>query len=176
MEILFVVVVIALLLSFAMPAFRSVRYDIKNARAQHALKKLAEARRSFYQYSKGVDLNYDGGENVGYFSAADAQTLATETDTYKCQNLAASGVPGGSVSKVEIRQLFLCKFLDWRDFVDLPYTFYVCNVNAAKITVPCNRLGVYAGAVGTSEAGSKYVSSAYYMYVGQDMQVHEVEL
>ena len=38
MEILFVLLVIALVVSFAVPAIRSVRYDVYNSRAKAALK------------------------------------------------------------------------------------------------------------------------------------------
>ena len=44
MEILFVLLVIALVVSFAVPAIRSVRYDVYNSRAKAALKKLGTSK------------------------------------------------------------------------------------------------------------------------------------
>ena len=83
MEILFVLLVIALVVSFAVPAIRSVRYDVYNSRAKAALKKLAEARRSYYQQTKGSDIS-------GGFGGSVAESYAS----YTCQDVAASGIPG----------------------------------------------------------------------------------
>ena len=141
MEILFVLLVIALVVSFAVPAIRSVRYDVYNSRAKAALKKLAEARRSYYQQTKGSDI---------------------------------SGGFGSDVS-----QLFACGFLDWRDFVDLPYNFIMCGTSRPIGSQPCIALDgsnmVYAAAMGIQgQAGSKYESpSQYFMSIGADMQVRD---
>ena len=89
MEVLFVLLVIGLVLSFALPAFRAIRYDIQNSRAQNALEKLVEARRSFYQYNKGVDIQScrtDSDAANCSFVGADAQTYAA----LNCENLSAS--------------------------------------------------------------------------------------
>lgn len=165
MEVLFVLLVIALVVSFAAPAFRSMRYDIKNTRAKNALKKLAEARRSFYEFNKGAKIA------EGHFDANDAQGYAATA----CINLAASGKPGVTSDAQNVSQLFACQFLDWRDFAGLPYTFYVCNMDRATITKPCNNTNRYAGAIGNSNAGPAYNTSAtdYFMYVGIDMNVHD---
>ena len=77
MEILFVLLVIALVVSFAVPAIRSVRYDVYNSRAKAALKKLAEARRSYYQQTKGSDIS-------GGFGGSVAESYAS----YTCQDVA----------------------------------------------------------------------------------------
>lgn len=178
MEILFVLLVIALIISFAVPAFRAVRFDVKNARAQAALKKLAEARRSFYQQSKGADIT------LGSFTTDDVQDWAG----YNCSDISSSGIPGAATGTVDVSQLFACGFLNWRDFVGLPYTFYICRTSSAA-EAPCvvpdylqdkSYAGqfVYAAAKGTSEAGSKYIKldggvTDYYMYVRPDMQVKD---
>lgn len=167
MEILFVLLIIAMVISFALPAFRAVRYDVRNAQAQAALKKLAEARRSFYQASRGADITPSN------FNASDAKSLAATT----CSNPSASGVPGASQDAKDVGQLFACGFLNWRDFVNLPYVFYICSLNGQG-AAPCkseesNTERVYAGALGTTAAGSKYQSSKYYMYVPLDMQVKD---
>ena len=54
MEILAVLLVIAVVVSMAVPVFRSVRYEVKNGQAKTAAKKLADAMRSYYQVSRGL--------------------------------------------------------------------------------------------------------------------------
>ena len=167
MEILFVLLVIALVVSFAVPAIRSVRYDVYNSRAKAALKKLAEARRSYYQQTKGSDIS-------GGFSGSVAESYAS----YTCQHVAASGIPGSRTNS-DVSQLFACGFLDWRDFVDLPYNFIMCGTSLPIGSQPCIALDgsnmVYAAAMGIQgQAGSKYESpSQYFMSIGADMQVRD---
>ena len=169
MEILFVLLVIALVVSFAVPAIRSVRYDVYNSRAKAALKKLAEARRSYYQQTKGSDIS-------GGFSGSVAENYVSPD--YKCQDVAASGIPGSRTNS-DVSQLFACGFLDWRDFVDLPYNFIMCGTSRPIGSQPCIALDgsntVYAAAMGIQgQAGSKYEStSQYFMSVGADMQVRD---
>ena len=167
MEILFVLLVIALIISFAVPAIRSVRYDVYNAKAKAALRKLAEARRSYYQYTKGSDV-------AGEFSSSPEESVYGHVT---CDNIAASGIPGArSVS--DVGQLFACGFLDWKDFAGLPYSFVLCGTSRPIGSQPCIALGsnppnvVYVGAMGDDNAGSKYkATTGYFMSVGQDMQV-----
>ena len=167
MEILFVLLVIALVVSFAVPAIRSVRYDVYNSRAKAALKKLAEARRSYYQQTKGSDIS-------GGFGGSVAESYAS----YTCQDVAASGIPGSRTNS-DVSQLFACGFLDWRDFVDLPYNFIMCGTSLPIGSQPCIALDgsnmVYAAAMGIQgQAGSKYESpSQYFMSIGADMQVRD---
>ena len=167
MEILFVLLVIALVVSFAVPAIRSVRYDVYNSRAKAALKKLAEARRSYYQQTKGSDIS-------GGFGGSVAESYAS----YTCQHVAASGIPGSRTNS-DVSQLFACGFLDWRDFVDLPYNFIMCGTSLPIGSQPCIALDgsnmVYAAAMGIQgQAGSKYESpSQYFMSIGADMQVRD---
>ena len=176
MEILFVVMFVALLITLAAPSFRAVRFDIKNARAQTALKKLVEARLSFYQYTRGADIKTTGGNQHSSFQGTDAKNLATPTDLLKCTDFAASGVPSSSTPQSEdIRQLFLCKFLDWRDFQGLPYEFHNCDPKNANPSAPCVK-GAYAVARGVSrsQVGQKYdPEDGYYMYIGADRKVKE---
>ena len=165
MEILFVLLVIALIVSFALPALRTVRFDIKNSRAKAAVKKMAEARRSYYQYMRG------GMIEVSSFNA---ETM-NMSNASCVNNLRASGKPGVHTNSA-ISDLFGCGFLDWKDFSGLPYTFYICDLNVATELPPCRQTGVYAGAVGNSSAGSKYSDpSKYYLYVDNTMQVKEYE-
>ena len=179
MEILFVLLVIALVMSFAMPIFRSVRYDVKNARAQAALKKLAEARRHYYQISKGSDVA------AGSFAGSEILSLMGQTPT--CSNVIASGVPHVSAG-ISFGQLFACGYLNWRDFSDLPYRFYICDTNSWSGTdSPCRGSSdgsmesdgpVYVGALGTNQAGKKYAydstaADPYHMFVLRDMVVQD---
>ncbi len=166
MELLFVLLVIALVLSFALPAYRSVRYDMRNASAKSALRKLVEARRSFYQYSKGSDV-------TGTIDASQVQTYAAQT----CTSGSASGVPASARSASSVQQLFACKFLDWKDFNNLPYSFTICDSNTSLTA--CSSLGtdLYAVAAPTAAAGTKYTKpkdgTLYYIYVGKDMLVKD---
>lgn len=169
MEILFVLLVIALIISFAVPAFRTVRFDVKNARAQAALKKLAEARHSFYQYSKGADVK-------GSFVGDGAKDLAKPEE---CTEGMPSGIPGKERASVEVGQLFACGFLNWKDFAGVPYTFQVCPLSGDTDCAVPGSLAV-AQAQSAVAAGAKYVevvknnvTSPYYIYVGKDMQVKD---
>lgn len=167
MEILFVLLIVALVLSFALPAIRSVRYDIKNSNAKAALKKLAEARRSYYQATKGSDIA------AGSFSADEAQSYAS----LSCENVAASGIPASSREDSDVSQLFACGYLDWRDFDGLPYTFYICDgghYTAETCFIPDSNstVVVYASAQGTADSGGKY-GTDYYMSIGDAMEVED---
>lgn len=173
MEILFVVLVIALVISFAMPAIRSVRFDIKNARAKAALRKVAEARRSYYEYSRG------GNFPTTSFEVGSAMGWSKET----CTNPAASGVPGASISVEDASQLFACGFLNWKDFAGLPYRFYICSSNdtsESSCQLAGQTLSVSATAASDSstyakQVGAKYMSP-YKMYILEDsMEVHDTE-
>lgn len=155
MEILAVLLIIAVVLSFAVPAFRSVRFEQRNSQAKAGVKKLSEALRSFYQNSKGVKIE-------GSFSGDGLTAIPA------CQNLGASGVPGTGQT-ADVLQLFACGYLNANDFAGLPYTFYSCVFNAPTA---CNGKP-YAVAVGTDSAiaGKKYTQNyggqKYYIYLNE---------
>ena len=155
MEILAVLLIIAVVLSFAIPAFRSVRFEQRNSSAKAGVKKLSEAVRSFYQNSKGVKI-------TGSFSGTGLTSVPS------CQNLGASGVPGTGKT-ADITQLFACGYLNANDFAGLPYTFYSCAASAPAV---CNGKP-YAVAVGedASLAGNKYTKSyggtKYYIFLNE---------
>lgn len=144
MEILAVLLIIAVVLSFAIPAFRSVRFEQRNSLAKAGVKKLSEAVRSFYQNSKGVKIK-------GSFRGDALGTIGS------CQNIGASGVPGTG-QEADIMQLFACGYLNANDFAGLPYTFYSCVEGVASTA--CNGKP-YAVAVATdsSTAGKKYTQN-----------------
>ena len=108
MEILAVMLVIAVIASFALPVVRSVRAEVYYQRAKTAGIKMAEAIRSYYRDSKGhlptgtIDLG-----NVPI-----------------CNRNYLSGIPGQRES-VGVNQLLSCGYLSAKDFVGLPYTFTV---------------------------------------------------
>lgn len=184
MEILAVLLVLAVIASAAAPVFRSVRYEIRNAQAKSAVKKLAEASRSYYQASRGSSRVFGGGfnaQNVN-FSAA------------RCGDQMATGIPGQSVTSSSssgvssAADLFACGFLTEKDFVGLPYTFVICNPGRPSDNSQCaavvslkNASQPYAVAWGSGEklAGSKYYGDGssqdnkYIMYVGSDMRVYD---
>lgn len=131
-EMLFVLLLIALLISFALPAFRAVRFDIKNSRTQNALAKLAEARLSFYQSTKGWDIatvENHSPDLAFSFTGDEVKGFAAEI----CDSPSLSGKPSHGESSIKsVKELFACGFLDWHDFVDLPYTFYICDLKYAS--------------------------------------------
>ena len=155
MEILAVLLIIAVVLSFAVPAFRSVRFEQRNSQAKAGVKKLSEAIRSFYQNSKGVKIK-------GSFSGTGLGSIGS------CQDVGASGVPGTG-GETGIYQLFACGYLNANDFAGLPYTFYSCVADVPSV---CNGKP-YAVAVGNDEssAGKKYTQNyggkKYYIYLNE---------
>jgi len=175
MEILFVVLIIAIVIGFAAPVWRAVRADIKNRQAKTALKKLAEARRNYYQSSKGNDFS------TGLFVAPiNSGTSLDGWAGQTCSGISTSGIPGGSMPALSVAKAFACGLLDWRDFKGLPYEFTVCPLNAAgapPCVIPETSEAPLVGAVAVgSAAGAKYHSSRYYMYIPRNsMQVEEWE-
>ncbi len=155
MEIIFVILLIALIVNFALPAFRAVLYDVKNSRAKTALKKLAEARISFFKTTRGYDIQPTNGVAYPPFTGEDAKEWAAEPCEGN-ENPVATGIPSNSTSLKPVSILFQCGFLDWRDFENLPYYFYICNLNNATPEEPCSDRNIYAGAIGTDKAGKKY--------------------
>ncbi len=189
METLFVLLVIALVVSFAMPAFRSVRNDIKNTRAKTALKKLAEARKTFYQFNKGTDIATaprDGAllDQVGDWGSWKFAGSSVKSYAGGDCNSVGTGIPGTRVgvggtttaSTAAVSELFACRFLDWRDFEGLPYTFAVCPTGTGNTPrPPCDSTGRFVAATGSDGAGSEYTGT-YRMWVNQDnMQVTDTK-
>ncbi len=179
-EILFVLLIIALVVSFAVPAIRSVRYDMRNAQAKAALKKLLEARRSFYQSTKGVDVAPEST-----FVGLETKAFSTEA----CTNVSTSGIPATVQGTADPSQLFACGFANWKDFSSLPYTFYVCDRYTASshTNAVCQRkdadthtmaLFAYVHESNRKLGGDKYYlledgSTHYYVAIGWDGQIYE---
>ena len=141
MEILAVLLIIAVILSFAIPAYNSIRFDQRNNLAKEGVKRLSEAIRSYYQNTKGVQI-------TGHFTGTGLGAVPPA-----CNDLSSSGVPGRGKTE-NIMQLFACGYLSGSEYSELPYTFYSCLDNNAN----CHGRP-YAVAMGTTKtaAGEKYV-------------------
>ncbi len=121
MEILAVLLVLAVIASFAVPVVRSVLDEARYRKARVAATKMAEAMRSFYRSSRGTMVT---GSLVGN----DAANL-----TGDCVNPALSGLPtrsfsGANLSPVgptspTVEDLFRCQYLSAKDFAGLKYEF-----------------------------------------------------
>lgn len=164
MEILAVLLIIAVILSFAIPAYNSIRFDQRNNLAKEGVKRLSEAIRSYYQNTKGVQI-------TGNFTGTALGTVPA------CNDFSSSGVPGRGKT-ANIMQLFACGYLSGSEYSELPYTFYSCldkdtNLNTNNI---CHGRP-YAVAMGTTKtaAGEKYVKDyngvKYYIYLDDALRV-----
>jgi len=161
MEILAVILLLAVIMSLAIPAFRSVRYEVKNAQAKTATKKLAEAVKRYYQSSRGSVVQAcftPTTDNVIHAAAS------------SCVSRAATGKPNRSAvnqQEATAESLFACGYLSYKDFASLPYTFCTYKPAVLGTTNPpgfSDRF--FAVAYGASaEAGAKYQSSKGYIYV-----------
>ena len=158
MEILAVLLIITVILSFALPAYTSIRFDQRNNLAKEGVKRLSEALRTYYQNTKGVKI-------TGHFQG---NNLGTIPD---CSDFSASGIPGRGET-ADIKQLFACGYLSGSEYADLPYIFYSClddNTNCH------GQLYAVATAVDEKSAGKKYVKSydgvKYYIYLDKALRV-----
>lgn len=117
MEILAVLLVIAVMASFAAPLVRSVRSEVQYRRARMAAVKMEEAIRIFYTDSKGFRIN---GSIVGEAAAE----LVGGRD--QCHNPAYDGFPPydtAEAGQLNVNQLFYCGYLTGKDFSGLNYRF-----------------------------------------------------
>ena len=116
MEMLAVVLVVTLMMSFALPVYRSVRFEMRHSQAQEAALKMADAMRTYYTRTKGGTIinSLDPTSDEG-------KTAMASTD---CTNLLATGIPNNGVDiPSDIAQLFACGYLSYKDFRELPYVF-----------------------------------------------------
>lgn len=177
MEILAVLLVIAVVVSMAVPMFRAVRYEIKNSQAKNAAKKMAEAMHSYYQASRGRLL-------TGCFVPTQtAGKTLIKTASSACASPGATGIPAhkrsGSAAEDNVAQLFACGYLSYKDFVSLPYNFCVNNSNTVPAglgTTPSDVSGkIYVLAVGIKNDGSgdKYQQSKGLIYVDSRLKAQD---
>lgn len=178
MEILAVLLIIAVIVSAAVPVFRAIRYDVKNAQAKTAAKKLAEAVRSYYQASKGSPVT------KGCFSPSSSWYSTISSTSCTAPN--TSGVPnqsiGTSLAESAVSQLFACGFLTLKDFAGSPYKYCVCNPNVSVSIGDCavgEKVFVTAYGQSADAAGKKYFTTTfddghkYRMWVDANMQVKD---
>lgn len=185
MEILAVLLILAVVTVMVAPAFRAVRYQIKNSQAQAATKKLAEAVRSYYQFSRGHKIkNVKDNTDNGCFNGPGVTSFSSTT----CQTWGATGIPASkepataAATNSDIAQLFACGFLSYKDFVNVPYRFCVGrdanygNTPNSLVAGPTlyNTDGILATATGNSGSGDNYqcntTSCKGYIYVDGRMK------
>ena len=168
MEMLAVILVIAVVFSFAVPVLRMVRFEMKNSQAKAATQKLAEAVRIFYVDTRG------GTVSSACFTGGSAITKETDCDL----NAKKAGVPRAT-GAVEVKQLFACGYLSYKDFARLPYNFCTekrnpCNVACDTDTTENPQVGnVLAVSCGTANAGSKYQPNKGCIYVDARMKAQD---
>lgn len=180
MEILAVLLVIAVVVSMAVPVLRSVRYEVKNSQAKTAAHKLAQAVRAYYQVSRG---GVPKGQSFTPTVDADKSNVVLATPS-ACVAPSETGIPlQKTTGTVEIKQLFACGYLSFKDFISLPYTFTVCDPRPGQVPNETCRLTEATGTntpivvvKGAAGAGDKYdvsKNSAYHIYVDQSMKVKD---
>jgi len=162
MEVLAVLMLVALVTSFAVPVYRSARHEMRNNQARAAAMKLAEAIRFYYQISKGYKIEQS------HFDGLNSQSVWFSSS---CDDVTASGVPPSSTPSASkpISNLFACGFLTPKDFAGVPYEFYVCNPNGSSSNCG-GKSGLYVRIKGLAEAG-KYENK--YFNVDNKMIWHE---
>lgn len=177
MEVLAVLLVIAVIVSMAMPMFRAVRYEIKNSQAKNAAKKMAEAMLSYYQSNRGVLIS-------GCFTPTqNAGNTIIKTAAASCASLGATGIPAykrsGETTGQGVEQLFACGYLSYKDFVSLPYRFCANDSNTVPAewgTTPSGASGtiyVLAGGVEEDGSGDKYQQSKGIIYVDGTLKTQD---
>ena len=180
MEILAVLLVIAVVVSMAVPVLRSVRYEVKNGQAKTAAHKLAQAVRAYYQVSRG---GVPRGQSFTPTVAADKTNVVLAAAS-ACVAPSETGIPLQKTNgTVEIKQLFACGYLSFKDFISLPYTFMVCDPRPGEVPNETCRLTEATGTntpivvvLGADGSGDKYDASknaAYHIYVDQSMKVKD---
>ena len=156
MEVLAVLLVIAVIASFAVPVVKSVRRTMRYQKAKAAGIQLAEAIRSFYTDSKGC-LQFHDSEALG-FSGADAAAGGA----CPSNNPIRTGIPVCSdeaKAATAPTAVFTCGYLSAKMFVDLPYTFKVYD---PRITEN-----------GEFVTGTENMTDGRYFTVNRDMTITE---
>lgn len=122
MEVLAVVLILAVIAAFAVPAVRSARTDMKNRQANAA----------FVQFSQAIaQLNANTGSFIAPESSFNPATPAGKAVLYNnnCQEGTATGVPvtrrDANNDPLAISNLFACGYLNPKDFKGLNYEFVV---------------------------------------------------
>ena len=131
MEILAVLLVIAVIASFAMPLIKSVRREMRYQQAKAAGVQLAEAVRSFYTDTKGC-LAISNASEKGLYAPTAAETTACPgqhpitTGERGSSTDDNCGNNGGLYESI----VFACNYISPKMFVSLPYYFKVLDPRA----------------------------------------------
>ena len=121
MEVLAVLLILAVVVSFAMPGIRFIRDEVQYTQAKNAAVKMADAMRSYYRDSKGVRVKgtLEGKKAAGSLNQSVSEVVAEG----KC-TVVNTGIPNYTANgRDAIKQLFTCDYLSPKDFVGLPYQF-----------------------------------------------------
>ena len=175
MEILAVLLVIALVASLALPVLRAVRYEVRNSQAKAATLKLAEAVKTYYNVSRGYTI-------AGCFTpTTSAGKTLIKTAATACTSPAATGIPNRSATPqtTDVKQLFACGYLTYKDFAGIPYTFCPKAELPSGVTlteVPSDEVidSYLARSYGYDDkAGAKYQKTKGYIYVDAAMKAKD---
>ncbi len=144
MEVMAVVLVIAVVASFALPAIREARKMVRYQRAKAGASKMAQAMRTYYQNSKGYlpvdcghpassDSSHGSGCCVGEVgSAGDYETLSQAVrDT--C-HASSPSIDRERKNVAYAGELFACGFLSPKDFLSLGKYYNFCMVDPFATT------------------------------------------
>lgn len=156
MEVLAVLLIIALVASMAVPVYRTVRNEMRYNQARGAAAKMADALRTFYVRSRGAAISVNSCFTPSTSAGAN---VVFETG---CTDITASGIPGRnscSGTNCDVKQLFGCGYLSYRDFASLPYTFCVCDPNGSASGCN-NKSNLLVRVTGTADAG-KYNGKSF---------------
>ncbi len=176
MEMLAVILLIAVVVSMAVPVFRTVRYEVKNSQAKTAARKLAEAMRSYYQVSRGL-----GVKQECFSPTTSSGKSLVLTAASNCASPTSDGIPYQNTSvtnasRPSVGQLFACGYLSSRDFLGIPYEFCTCNPIAGgaqptqcQISEATGTNTPFVVLRGVSGAGSQFTKASYHIYVDQSM-------
>ena len=162
MEILAVLLVIAVIASFAVPLIKSVRREMQYQKAKAAGVQLAEAVRSFYADSKGCFVFHDAESDQSVFYGADAAGGSCPNNNpvkTGVPNYCPEGAAGGP------QAVFACGYLSPKIFVDLPYNF--------KVLDPRNNYEDDGFAEGSFVKGMENMDGGRWFVVNRDMTITE---
>lgn len=166
MEVLAVLMLVALVTSFAVPMYRVARQDMRYNQAQGAAKKLAEAMRMYYTRTQGytitdtdpVNSSFDGINGTGVMFSKNCDATAT------------SGIPSHATKAAKnVDNLFGCGYLVGKDFAGLPFEFAICNPRGESANCG-GKSNLYVRVKGLADSG-KY--NGKYFHIDSRMVVSE---
>ena len=170
-EVLAVLLILAVIASLLVPGVRAARFEIKNAQAKAAAKKLIEGINNYRFASRGGSVTFPAGGFTGSFATT-------------CDSAINTGIPGNAASvSMSVTQLAPCGFLSAKDFRGLPYKFYYGDTlpSATVSAIPAGdkKGAVVLMAIASNEnAGPKYYNSGtvkYAIYIDSRLEPMEYE-